>query len=211
MATLRERHRERRHTAIMDAAWELAGEKGFDETSVEEIAARAEVGPATVYAYFGSKNELLAALLIRFLEQEADDAEVVLENPPDNIVDGMTVLFMTYLEGMASRCTPKLRTDLYALSMTKRFDYGRYTYELKQRILGQSYRLAAHYKERGQVGEEVSAEETAAMCCSAAVFPMVTFALGLGVDFDTAHTLLRRYLTLTVSGIGRMGQECSET
>ncbi len=195
----------------MDAAWELASEKGFEETSVEEIAERAEVGPATVYAYFGSKNELLAALFIRFVEQEADDAEIVLQNPPDELVAGMTALFMTYLEGMVRRCTPRLRTDVYALSVTKRFDYGRYTYELKRRFLDQSLSLATHYKARGQIREDVSAEEASAVCLSASVFPIVTFALGLGIDIDTAHSMLQRYLTLTVAGIGRQDSEHNET
>jgi len=195
----------------MDAAWELVGEKGFDDTSVEEIAARAEVGPATVYAYFGSKNELLAALLIRFLEQVADDGENVLGDPPNDIVTGMMALYAAYLKGMVERCTPKLLTELYALSVTKRFDYGRYTYELKHRILEQSLRLATFYKEQGQVRDDVSAAEAATMCNSAATFPIILFALGPGIDLDTALSMLRRHLTLTLAGIGRRKSKHNET
>ena len=48
----RKRNMEYRARKIMDAALELFCEKGIDETSVEEIAAKAGVGSATVYRYF---------------------------------------------------------------------------------------------------------------------------------------------------------------
>ncbi len=202
MATLRERQRERRRSDIMDAAWRLFEEKGLEDTSIEEVAAHAEVGPATVYNYFGSKNELLAALFIRYIEQEAREGETVLKDPPDDMVDGMMALFSTYLEGLASRCSPQLLREFYALGISRRFDYGRHTYELKRRFLDQGLRLASYYKQHGQVRDGVSADEAATLCYSAAVFPMSLFALGLGIDLDTARTMLHRYLCLTLTGIG---------
>ncbi len=202
MASLRERQRQQRSRSILDAAWTLFGEKGFDETSIEEIAAHAEVGPATVYTYFGSKNELLAALFVRYIEQEAAEAETVLQHPPADMLDGMMALFDTYLEGVATRCSPLLLRQFYALGISKQFDYGRHTFELKRRFLDQGLSLATHYKAKGQVREEVSAEEAASLCHSALVFPLTLFALGLGIDLDTARRMLRRYLTLTLTGIG---------
>ena len=186
----------------MDAAWELFGEKGFDETSIEEVAARAEVGPATVYNYFGSKNELLATLFMRFIQQEAEQGDAALRNPPPNVIDGMMTLFETYLEGLANRCSPLLLREFYALGISRRFDYGRHTYDLKRRFLQQGHELAAYYRKRGQIREDVTADEATAMCHSAAMFPMTLFAMGLGIDLQTARTMLRRYLTLTLTGIG---------
>ncbi len=202
MSSLRERQRQHRTRAILDAAWTLFSERGFDETSIEEIAERAEVGPATVYTYFGSKNKLLAALFVRYIEQEAAEAETVLQQPPGNMLDGMMALFDKYLEGVANRCSPLLLREFYALGISRQFDYGRHTFELKQRFLDQGLRLATHYKASGQVREDVSAEEAAALCHSAAVFPLTLFSLGLGIDLDTARQMLRRYLTLTLTGIG---------
>ena len=200
--SLRERQRERRRRDIVDAAWDLFGEKGFDETSIEEVAARAEVGPATVYNYFGSKNELLVALFLRFIQQEAEQGDAALHNPPPDVIDGMMTLFETYLEGLATRCSPLLLREFYALGISRRFDYGRHTYDLKRRFLEQGHRLAVYYKELGQIRADVTADEATAMCHSAAMFPMTLFAMGLGIDLETARRMLRRYLTLTLTGIG---------
>jgi AcrR family transcriptional regulator len=205
MDSLRDKQRERRRRDILDAAWTLIGEKGLDSTSIEEIAARAEVGTATVYNYFGSKSDLLQTLFVRYIEEEAERGETALQNPPEVMTDGMVALFGTYLEGLASRCTPILLREFYVLAVSRQFDYGRQTYELKQRFLQQGFELATYYKQRGQLSDDVSAEEAAVMCYSAVTFPFSLFALGLGapgIDLDTARTLLRRYLTLVITGIG---------
>jgi AcrR family transcriptional regulator len=49
----------RTRAAIQDSALELFAEQGFDETTVEQIAARAEVSTATFFRYFGTKGEVI--------------------------------------------------------------------------------------------------------------------------------------------------------
>lgn len=60
--------REQRRAQLIDVARGLFAEKGFEGTSVEEIAARAEVSKPVVYEHFGGKGGLYA---------EVVDAEVV--------------------------------------------------------------------------------------------------------------------------------------
>ncbi|MFI0976369.1 TetR/AcrR family transcriptional regulator [Streptomyces sp. NPDC021093] len=53
----------RKRAAILSAARELFLSDGFDRTSVDAIAARAEVSKRTVYDYFGDKQTLLRAVV----------------------------------------------------------------------------------------------------------------------------------------------------
>ncbi|MDY7102435.1 MAG: TetR/AcrR family transcriptional regulator [Actinomycetota bacterium] len=56
---LRERKKARTKLTIQDHAFRLFTERGYEATTVEEIAAAAEVGPRTVYRYFPTKDELV--------------------------------------------------------------------------------------------------------------------------------------------------------
>jgi AcrR family transcriptional regulator len=56
---LRERKRRQTRQALIGAATRLFGEKGYDETTVAQIAAAAGVSTKTFFNYFASKDEVL--------------------------------------------------------------------------------------------------------------------------------------------------------
>ncbi|WP_297617425.1 TetR/AcrR family transcriptional regulator [Nocardia sp.] len=58
-SALRDRKRERTRRALFEAAVELFEARGYDATTVADIAAAAEVGTRTFFNYFASKEELL--------------------------------------------------------------------------------------------------------------------------------------------------------
>jgi AcrR family transcriptional regulator len=51
--------------ALLDAAAELFAERGYDRTTVRDIAGRAGVNQALLFRYFGSKEALFAAVIAR--------------------------------------------------------------------------------------------------------------------------------------------------
>jgi AcrR family transcriptional regulator len=59
-----------RHAAIIAAAGELAAESGMDAVQIVPVAARAGIAAGTVYRYFPSKTELVAALVAGVAERE---------------------------------------------------------------------------------------------------------------------------------------------
>jgi AcrR family transcriptional regulator len=61
--TRRERYALTTKQAIVDAARKLFAERGYFATTVEDIAAQAEVAPATVYSSTGGKQGVLAEIL----------------------------------------------------------------------------------------------------------------------------------------------------
>jgi AcrR family transcriptional regulator len=69
---MRERKRLERSDHIVDAATELFRSKGYESTTMEEIAERADVSPPTLYRYFPTKVALLIAFLWKARERRAD-------------------------------------------------------------------------------------------------------------------------------------------
>ncbi len=76
---LRERKKARTREAIIDAALDLFAVKGFDATTIEDIAAAAEVSPRTFFRYFESKLDLVMA---RAGDKHDDIGPLVAARPP---------------------------------------------------------------------------------------------------------------------------------
>nr|WP_167382956.1 TetR family transcriptional regulator [Streptomyces mangrovisoli] len=56
---LRERKKIKTREAIRTATYGLIGEQGYDATTIEQIAERAEVSPSTVFRYFPTKEDIV--------------------------------------------------------------------------------------------------------------------------------------------------------
>ena len=64
IAERRQREKEMRREAIIEAAAKTFMEKGLSGSTMEEIASRAELSKATLYLYFTNKEELFLAVLL---------------------------------------------------------------------------------------------------------------------------------------------------
>ena len=70
---LRQRKKESSRRAIEDAAWELFAERGYEETSVNDIAERADVAPRTFFRYFPTKEAVLYPQFDELLQSVRDE------------------------------------------------------------------------------------------------------------------------------------------
>lgn len=68
VTSLRDRKKAATRQHIVDAAVRLFSERGFEDPTVDEIAAAADTGKGTIYNYFHTKEDILVAFIA---EQEA--------------------------------------------------------------------------------------------------------------------------------------------
>jgi TetR/AcrR family transcriptional regulator, fatty acid metabolism regulator protein len=61
--SLREKQRQERQELILQAAEQVFSEKGYHDTSMDEIAGRVGIGTATIYSHFANKEDLLVAAI----------------------------------------------------------------------------------------------------------------------------------------------------
>jgi len=68
MAGRREQKKKQTRAAILEAALHLFSKKGYENTSIDELALAAGIGKGTVYTYFRSKSEIF----LSFCEEQLD-------------------------------------------------------------------------------------------------------------------------------------------
>lgn len=67
--SLKEKQRQERESLILQVAEEVLMERGYHETSIDEIAARVGIAKGTVYLHFPSKEDLIVAIFTRDTRQ----------------------------------------------------------------------------------------------------------------------------------------------
>jgi AcrR family transcriptional regulator len=109
---LRELKRERTRRLISDKAFELFTDHGFGRTTVEQIAAAAEVGPSTLYRYYPTKE----TLVLEFVEDSLFGAlDWFRLQPPDtDLPDALQSVIERVLDQMESN-PDRVRT-VYSLA-----------------------------------------------------------------------------------------------
>lgn len=102
--TLQARKQQLVRSAIWDAATDLFWEKGFDETTVDDIALRAGISRRTFFRYFASKNDVLGEGIATY----RDHMKQVIASCPlsESIADAFRHVILT----VAKDCAPSVRT-----------------------------------------------------------------------------------------------------
>ena len=83
------RAQQARRQRVIDADMALGLDGGYDAVQMRDVAARADVAMGTVYRYFTSKDHLLAATLVYWVEQLAVRIE---QHPPQGDLPSDRVL-----------------------------------------------------------------------------------------------------------------------
>jgi AcrR family transcriptional regulator len=80
---LRERKKQRTRATLIDVAVDLCLAQGYENTTVEQIAANADVSPRTFSRYFATKGAVFMALLDDYVDAVADELRALpAEVPP---------------------------------------------------------------------------------------------------------------------------------
>jgi AcrR family transcriptional regulator len=111
--SLRDRKKERTRRVIQAEALRLFAEKGFEATTIEEIAAAADVAPRTFFRYFPTKEEVVfwpvyRPLLAGLMAARHDESAV--QALCHAIVDGLSAFYDQDRERVLDRIKLAFRT-----------------------------------------------------------------------------------------------------
>lgn len=140
---------------IVNAAWKLFYEQGYEDTTVEDIIFESETSKGSFYHYFDGKDALLSSLSVLFDEQY----EELMERPdlPENSVDLLQYLNRALFETIENRVSIDLLSRLFSSQLVTRgqrhlLDRTRTYYKLLRRVISEG-------QEKGEIRREFTVEE----------------------------------------------------
>lgn len=144
----RERQKAERERRILRAAERLFAQRGYAGTTMGAIAQRARLAVGTLYNYFPSKPEIVAALLRRETGATLDAGERVRKEPPEDPETAILALFEVYVDLVVRYDRQQLR-ELIAAAMAQPDPLAKAAFEMDARLLGQLAELLGELQGRG--------------------------------------------------------------
>lgn len=87
-----------RRRQVLDAAVKVMGRNGFHQMSMQDLATEAKVSVGLIYRYFGGKEDLLLATIVRILDVFRDQLAPVIEAAGDDVVDQLAAGIRRYIQ-----------------------------------------------------------------------------------------------------------------
>jgi AcrR family transcriptional regulator len=84
-----------RRNQIIDIAQQLVYTKGYEQMTIQDILDALQISKGAFYHYFGSKQELLEALVERLVEQASQLQDPILQAPNLNALEKLKQYFNT--------------------------------------------------------------------------------------------------------------------
>jgi AcrR family transcriptional regulator len=103
---------ERRRGQILQAARACFRDRGFRQTTIEEICAEARISPGALYRYFSSKADIVAAIAV----DARAEAEAALEQlaSAEALIDGLAEVARAFLAAFDGEADAALLSDIWA-------------------------------------------------------------------------------------------------
>ena len=137
---------------ILKASRQLFSSKGYEETTMEDVAERAEVSKATLYNYFPGKDSLLMGIAEAELEQICQMVEEELSQVPSALDRLRQVLLAFVLDSM---CYISLSRKITYLNSCEDSDLFATRLEMVQIL----HSLVLQAQEQGELRQDMAADE----------------------------------------------------
>jgi len=197
-----------RFNAITRAANKLFRSQGYGSTSIQEVAEEAEVSPATIYNYFGTKIAILNALIEPDLQRVRQTAATVLANLPESPIAGVVAL------GRCYQLSPEWINRDLLLPFAEDYFFSKNTIDNPLNIAAKAksrdiVKLIKFYKAKGKLKRSVNEEDVVVIITS--LFQFHLNKLLSTEDVDVAYkegllsfSALDRQIESAVTGIFAM-------
>ncbi|MBW4708387.1 TetR/AcrR family transcriptional regulator [Roseobacter sp. YSTF-M11] len=158
MGTLRERQKADREKRILSAAVHKFRANGYKRVRIEDLAEAAEVSVGTVYNYYGTKGDILIAIVTMEVEEVLAEGQALVDNPPTDPGEALLALTFCYYDHSLNYLTKEMWRRAMALSIeAPDTPNGRRYATLDTKLAKQVGDLLCRFQQQGKLAPELDA------------------------------------------------------
>ncbi len=199
-AGLRQRQKVARHRRIVTAARRLFARKGYGPTAMEHVATAAGLAVGTLYNYFPSKSDLLAAIIRRETEQMLERGRRVLAGPLDDPISALESLADIFIDDFAA-ADRALWRELLGAAFAQPASIGVRVFESDAQLVALASRLIAMFQARGALAAELDATRAATVLYGVCFTWLNAYLMNDNVDVETIRAEIHRGIEIAARGM----------
>jgi len=199
---IRQQKKRRTFASIVAAAVRCFDEHGHADTTIEMIAAAADVSPGTVYNYFGTKNAILGAVITVAVEETWSAATDAVDLSAGDPVDALMPAIAVYVDGMTA-----LGPDALTAVFSSGFQPTHHTLldelvSIDERAIAQITQAFEQLQSAGIASEHVNSRDAATLLFSVIAVAMLNYMSIPDTAPSQVKAIIRNQFRLVFSGLG---------
>jgi len=196
----RERKRLETRGRLIRAASALFAEKGYQNATMEDVSARADVGVGTVYNYFSSKEGLLLAVFEDATEPLLVEAQAVVAEPGTDAEGALRRLLETF-EPLATLFDKAVLREMLAATLLQPAERVEEFATLDAKLAATIAELLSKLAERGAIARDVDLESAAMALYGAFTISTLLYLSVTDMDQPSLRELVRRQVAVVYTGL----------
>ena len=174
--------------------------QGFDATTIEAVAQRAEVSVGTLYNHFDSKNALLLGVLADATGGVLTENDALVKEVSQDARAALLALMQRYLDWLTGLDRNLLRRAI-GLAFTEPMELSAEMLKLDERLIAQIGALVTQLQQRGLLTREVAAEQAALALYASFVAVVMLWLASPAMDAAVLSPLLSQQLSVVIRGL----------
>jgi AcrR family transcriptional regulator len=198
MAGVRELKKAETRQAITMAALALFSNKGYEKTSIEDIARAAGIGKATIYTYFSTKDEIF----LSYCDEELEDSFAQFDTPQfkdGKLLDHLLEFFMIKFKFITQNREfgrQLLREMIFPRTVNAKVkEHDKRYFDILENI----FRTA---QQRGELADDLDMFHTSVHFYSLYLGALAGWYTGYVDSLDKVEEALRDLFTQAIDGVG---------
>jgi len=201
MAGIREKKKKLIQDRIMSISRQMFQEKGYNDTTMDEIAEKAELGVGTLYNYFKSKTEIFLAIMTDDLIISSEDQELFFDDLQKDVTELIMIFIRKTFKNMkmlGKRVWKELMSAVFSTKSSNILFRNMIGYDYK--FIEKLMQFFEDLKQQGKLMNQFNCYEAAYAVYSVMIAQLMMYIYVDDIEYEMLEKNIRNQISFIMEG-----------